>query len=123
MKSYLRKLLLCAVALPFLILGTAAQAAMTDAEIKAAVSGKSFKYSGPATGTVGYRTNGVKNITYTYKGKVKSKTGTWWVKGNKICSKQTRKGSKGKKVVQCQTLTSLGGGKIKSSNGYTLTPK
>jgi hypothetical protein len=124
MNIHIQKLSVCAIALLFLTLGAPAYAEpMTHDEIKAALTGKTFTYSGPSSGTVGYSADGTSSITYTYKGKKKSKTGSWWVDGDKLCTKQTRKGSKGKETTQCQTLTSLGGGKIESDSGYTLAPQ
>ena len=123
MKIGFRKLLFMAAALPILLLGASAQAAMTDAEIKAALSGKSFAYSGPGTGTLEYHADGKLTVVYDKSGRMQRKTGSWFTRGNKLCSKLVRRDSKGKKTVKCYTLNSAGDGKIKSSDGILLTPK
>lgn len=115
MKQIIRNLSLCAVALPFLLFGTSAQAAMTGAQLKAALSGKTFAYSrGSDSGTMGLRSNG----TAWIKGSSGwSNTGKWWISGNEMCRKW-----KGKSAG-CGTWTSLGGGKYRTGSGYTMTKR
>ena len=114
MKQALRKMSICAVALPFLVLSIPAQAVMTGAQIKAAASGKTFAYSGPDSGTMGLRANGT---AWVKDSSGWSSTGKWWVSGNNFCRYWKGKSSR------CSSWTSLGGGKYSTGNGYTLRRK
>ena len=116
MKQALRKLSLCAVALPFLVLANPAQAAMTGAQIKAARSGKSFTLTGPTSGSVEFYSNG----SYRVKNRRGTHNGSWWISGNRYCSKRSRKG---KMTTKCHSMTDIGGGKYWNNDGYTYTPK
>jgi len=98
----------------FLLLGTSAQAAMTGAQIKTAASGKTYAYLGSKSGTISIRSNGTAWIKASNGW---NSTGKWWVSGNKFCRQW-----KGKSA-SCASWTSLGGGKIKTSNGYILSPR
>ena len=87
---------------------------LTAVEIKKSASGKTFSYSGRYSGVFGTRSNGT---AWLKSSKGRSKTGKWWISGNKFCRKWN------KEKAQCATWTPIGGGKFKTSNGYTLTPK
>lgn len=107
-------------ALSILVPATSAQAAMTGPEIKTAVSGKTLAYQkGSSRGTVTYGSGGSLRINWNSKGKSGTKSGSWWISGNKVCAKYARGKSKNKST-ECNSWTSLGGGKFKSSSGATL---
>lgn len=103
-----------ALAVPLLASGASAQTPMTGAQIKAAVSGKAYNFTGEYNGVMEFGADGSAALTLRIGAK---RTGTWQVKGNEFCS--TWQGESEK----CGTWTDMGDGTIKTSRGFTLTPK
>ena len=91
-------------------------AQLTGPQIKSAIAGKGFRLSGKRSGTVTFHASG----RAVFKPKSKpSVTGSWWVTGNRYCSKFSVR----RPQVICQTLSPSGNGRYKSSGGFVLTPR
>jgi hypothetical protein len=114
MNTLVKHILLGTLIAPLVAPGALAQAAMTGEQIKAAVSGKSYDFAGQYNGVMEFGADGSASLTLRIGTK---RTGSWQVKGNEFCS--TWQGE----AEQCATWTSESGGTIKTSKGFTLTPK
>jgi len=81
----------------------AATTKLKEAEITTAISGKTFAYSGRNSGVLTYTSN-------SFKGKDKKHgkfSGTWWVKGDKYCFKNSFGNSR------CSSVKPKGDGVLK----------
>ena len=113
MTDILKALSICALALPVVLLAAPAKAEMTGDQIKSAVSGKTFSFTGKYNGTMKLGADGAASMTLRVG---VTKTGKWFINGNQFCSQWEGEGE------QCGTWTDAGG-KYTTSNGYTMTPE
>jgi len=114
MNDPLRNVLFGALVASLFASSASAQTAMTGEQITAAVSGKSYDFAGEYNGVMEFGADGTASLTMRIGTK---RTGSWQVKGNEFCSKWQGEPEK------CATWTDAGGGTIKTSLGFTLTPK
>ncbi len=96
--------------------------AMTEAELQTEFVTRKFRYNGEVEGdtkkgSIMYREDGTVMLE-TKKGL--SEAGTWWFKGDQVCSKieQLTGGEE-----TCYHVGPKKNGKYKTSNGFTLTPQ
>lgn len=81
----------------------AASKKLKDAEIVAAISGKTFKYSGSSSGELTYTSSRFKGKDYKHG----NFSGTWWAKGDKYCFKNSFGSSR------CASVKDRGNGVLK----------
>ena len=87
---------------------------LSGSQIRSLLSGKSFVYSGPTSGTVRYTAGGKVSNNDSKYGR---NTGRWWTTNTSYC----RKFGKGK--TKCMRIRELGNGRYRSSNGYTFSAR
>ena len=94
--------------------GLAPSSFLTGAQIRSKLVGRTVTYSGESRGTITIRANGSATLVDQKHGRSK---GRWWTRRNDWC----RRWAKWPEKAKCFRFRDLGNGRLRSSNGYTLT--
>lgn len=113
MTNVSKSLTALALVLPVLMFAGQAKAEMTGDQIKAAVSGKTFDFTGEYNGEATFSADGTASMTLKIGTKL---GGKWEVEGDKFCTHWDSQ-DRG-----CATWKDEGG-KYVTSTGYTMTPQ